>query len=160
MDAPQEPRWLTAEEMQAWLALGTLLIKLPYALDTQMQRDGGLTHFEYGAMAGLSEAPERTMRMKELAVITDGSLSRLSQVVSRLEKRGWVRRAPDPDDGRATLAILTEDGWDKVVQTAPAHVEEVRRLILDPLTKTQVRQLTEIGRRIAHAIDPDDNCLS
>ncbi len=91
--------------------------------------------------------------------LAEGSLPRLSQVISRLEKRGWVRRCPDPADGRFTLATLTGAGWAKVVQTAPGHVEEVRRLVFDPLTKAQPRQLREIGRRIMRAIDPDDPCL-
>jgi DNA-binding MarR family transcriptional regulator len=77
--------------------------------------------------------------------------------VSRLEKRGWVRRSTDPADGRYTLAHLTGDGWDKVVATAPGHVETVRRLVLDPLSRTQVRQLGEIGRRILSTVDPGNS---
>ncbi|MET9251188.1 MarR family winged helix-turn-helix transcriptional regulator [Nonomuraea sp. NPDC003709] len=159
MEHPQEPRWLTAEEMESWLALVTVLIKLPAALDGQLLRDAGISHFEYQVLAGLSMTPERTMRMSDLAVISEGSLSRLSHVVNRLEKRGWVRRTPDPDDGRYTLAILTGEGWEKVVETAPGHVEAVRGFVFDPLTKAQIRQLREIGRRITHAIDPGDGCL-
>ncbi|MCC5574831.1 MarR family transcriptional regulator [Microtetraspora sp. AC03309] len=159
MDTPREPRWLTEEEMQTWLALVSVLIRLPAALDGQLQRDAGISHFEYQVLAGLSMSPERTMRMSELASFSDGSLSRLSHVVGRLEKRGWVRRTPDPADGRYTLAVLTEDGWDKVVATAPGHVEAVRGFVLDPLTKGQTRQLRDIGRRIMRAIDPDDTCL-
>jgi DNA-binding MarR family transcriptional regulator len=159
MDASQEPRWLSDEERQAWLALGSVLIRLPSALDAQLQRDAGISHFEYAVMAGLSEAPGRTLRMSTLAMLAEGSLPRLSQVVGRLEKRGWVRRTPDPADGRYTLAILTDEGWAKVAATAPGHVEEVRRLVFDPLTKAQPRQLREIVRRIMRAIDPDDPCL-
>ncbi|MDX3104185.1 MarR family winged helix-turn-helix transcriptional regulator [Nonomuraea angiospora] len=159
MEHPQEPRWLTAEEMESWLALVSVLIKLPAALDAQLLRDAGISHFEYQVLAGLSMTPERTMRMSDLAVISEGSLSRLSHVVNRLEKRGWVRRAPDPEDGRYTLAILTGEGWDKVVETAPGHVEAVRGFVFDALTKAQIRQLREIGRRITHAIDPGDGCL-
>jgi DNA-binding MarR family transcriptional regulator len=157
METP-EPRWLNSEERAAWLALMSLLMRLPAALDTQLQRDAGISHFEYGILAALSEAPGRTMRMSTLAVFAEGSLARLSQAVSRLEKRGWVRRFPDPSDGRYTLAELTGTGVEKVVATAPGHVEEVRSLVFDPLTKAQVRQLREIGRRIMHAVDPGDSC--
>lgn len=73
-----------------------------------------------------------------------------------MEKRNWVRRAPDPADGRYTLATLTEEGLDKVVATAPGHVREVRRLIFDPLGKTQVQQLATIGHRVIRAIDAAD----
>jgi DNA-binding MarR family transcriptional regulator len=160
MCGPQEPRWLDAGERQAWLILASLLIRLSSALDAQLQRDAGINHFEYMVMAALSDAPGSTLRMSVLAMMAEGSLPRLSQVIGRLEKRGWVRRTPDPSDGRYTLAILTDQGLAKVVATAPGHVEEVRRLVFDPLTKAQSRQLCDIGRRIVRAIDPDDFCLS
>jgi DNA-binding MarR family transcriptional regulator len=156
MTNTEEPQWLTAEEQGAWLALSSLVMKLDVALDTQLRRDSGIGHFEYTVLASLSEASGRTLRMSELAVLAHGSLPRLSQAVARLEKRNWVRRAPDPADGRYTLATLTEEGLEKVVATAPGHVREVRRLIFDPLSKTQVQQLATIGHRVIRAIDPED----
>ena len=156
MDTPQEPRWLDAEESQAWRALASTLVRLPAALDAQLRRDAGISHFEYQVLALLSEAPGRTLRMSELAMWAGSSLPRLSQVVARLEQRGWMRRTPDPADGRYTLATLTGQGEAKVIQAAPGHVQEVRRLVFDPLTKTQSRQLREISRRIIRAIDPGD----
>ena len=158
MTEAAEPRWLSSDEREAWLALASVMIRLPAALDRQLQADQGISHFEYQVLAGLSEAPDRTMRMSLLATFTEGSLPRLSQVVRRLESRGWVRRTPDPNDGRSTLAVLTDGGWDKVVEAAPGHVETVRRLVLDPLTRGQVAQLAPIGRRIMSAVDPDDQC--
>ena len=155
----REPRWLNDEERQAWLTLGSLLVQLGPALDSQLRRDAGLSHFEYTVMSVLSEAPDRTRRMSELAALADGSLSRLSMVAARLEKKGWVRRSPDPADGRYTLATLTDAGWEKVVEAAPGHVEEVRRVIFDPLTKSQVHQLTNIGQRILRVVVPDDKRL-
>ena len=159
MGTPREPRWLDEDERQMWLALSSVLFRLPAALDSQLQRDAGISHFEYGVLAGLSEAPDRTMRLSELAVWAEGSLPRLSQVITRMEKRGWVRRTPDPADGRYTLAILTDEGWSKIAATAPEHVETVRRLVFDQLTKAQVGQLRGICRRIMRGIDPDDRCL-
>ncbi len=154
MDDTPEPRWLDQDERQAWITLVSMLIRLPGALDAQLQREAGISHFDYQVMVCLSESPDRTLRMSVLAMLVEGSLPRLSQVVSRLEKHGWMRRVPDPDDGRYTLAILTDEGQAKVMQTAPGHVAEVRRLVFDPLTKPQVRQLQQIGRRIMRAIDP------
>ena len=159
MDAPQEPRGLDAEESQAWRALASTLARLPAALDAQLRRDAGITHFEYQVLSLLSEAPGCTLRMSVLATLAEGSLPRLSQVVARLEQRAWVRRTADPADGRYTLAILTAEGRGKVTEAAPGHVEEVRRLVFDPLTKAQSRQLREIGRRIIRTIDPDDRNL-
>ncbi|QYN36548.1 MarR family transcriptional regulator [Pseudonocardia sp. DSM 110487] len=149
-----ERTWLTEEELPIWLVLVGLMIKLPAALNDQLQRDAGMNHFEYWALMALALHEGHSMRMSELAVLTNGSLSRLSQVISRMEKRGWVRRAPDPTDGRCTLAILTGDGWEKFVGSFEAHSEEIRRLVFDPLTKAQTRQLSEIGHRILRTIDP------
>jgi DNA-binding MarR family transcriptional regulator len=159
MENAQEPRWLDEDQQQAWMSLVGMMLRLPAALDTQLQRDAGISSFEYQALSGLSMAPERTMRMSRLASFTEGSLSRLSQVVARLEKRGWIRRSPDPADGRFTLAILTDTGWDTVVAAAPGHVAEVHRLVFDPLTKAQQRQLRDIGQRILRAIATDDRHL-
>jgi DNA-binding MarR family transcriptional regulator len=148
-----EPRWLTDEERDAWMPLAGLMMRLPAALDAQLQRDSGLTHFEYLVLMGLSEAPDRTRRMSELAAFVSGSLSRLSHVVSRLERRGWVRREPCPGDGRSTNAILTDAGWDTLVAAAPGHVAEVRRLVIDDLTETQLRHLRDVGRQIVSRIE-------
>ena len=152
------PHWLSSEEREAWLALASVVIRLPAALDRQLQVDAELSHFEYQVLAGLSEAPDRTLRMSRLATFAEGSLPRLSQVVRRLESRGWIRRTPDPRDGRSTLAVLTEAGWQKVVEAAPGHVETVRRLVFDRLSETQVRELATIGRRIMSSVDPDEAC--
>ena len=122
------------------------MTRLPATLDAQLQRDAGISHFEYQVLSMLSMPPQRTLRMSILAVLAEGSLPRLSQVVGRLEKRGWVRRTPDPEDGRYTLAVLTDQGWAKVARAAPGHVETVRRLVFDPLTKAQIRQLRDISR--------------
>ena len=151
-----EPRWLDTDEQRAWRMLGGVVVLLDSALDAQLRRDAGISHFEYAVLAALSDAPNKSLRMSLLAYLARGSLPRLSQVVARMEAAGWVRRSPDPTDGRYTLAILTDAGLDKVVATAPGHVEEVRRLVLDPLTKAQVKQLTTIGARIVRAINPDD----
>ncbi|WP_229068924.1 MarR family winged helix-turn-helix transcriptional regulator [Actinoplanes sp. DH11] len=160
MGEVSEPRWLDDDQQQTWLAVAALMTRLPAALDAQLQRDSQLSHFEYQVLAGLSMAPERTLRMSALAAFAEGSLPRLSQVVAKMEKRGWVRRTPDPADGRFTLAILTDAGWDKLVPAAPGHVAEARRLVFDPLTKAQQRQLRDIARRIMRVIDPADPCLS
>src|SRR5262245_13994450 len=104
-----------------------------------MQRDAGMSQFEYMVVSALSMAPERTLRMSALADYTASALSRLSNVVAKLEDRGWVRRTVDQTDRRASLATLTGAGWAKVVASAPGHVNEVRRLIFDPLTRAQQR---------------------
>src|SRR3954469_21357461 len=118
--------WLDDEQQAAWVRLIAMVELLPGVLDTQLRREADLTHFEYFLLAMLSEAPERTLRMTPLAVRTNATLPRLSHVVRRLEERGLVRRFPCPDDGRATNAQLTDQGWTAVVAAAPGHVANVR----------------------------------
>lgn len=147
---------LSDDDLETWSALATVLEWLPAALDAQLQRDADLTHFEYGVMFALADADDRTLRMSTLASYSNSSLSRLSRAVMRLEGKQWVRRAPDPSDGRYTLATLTDPGKAKVDQAAPGHVDTVNRLIFHSLTRVQARQLRDISRRIMTAIRDDD----
>src|SRR5580692_7067757 len=103
-------QWLTAEEERAWRALGLMMHKLRWALECQLEQDSDLSFIEYHALARLSEEPDRTLRMSELAMVTNASLSRLSHLVTRLERWGFVVRESDKIDGRFTNAILTEAG--------------------------------------------------
>jgi DNA-binding MarR family transcriptional regulator len=152
-DAPV--RWLDAREQHAWLALAHLMMRLPAALETQLQRDSGLSHFEYLVLATLSMTPLRRRRLSDLAELTGSGRSRLSNVVTKLERQGLVERDPDPDDGRSTLARLTESGWEVVVAAAPGHAREVRRLVLDPLSASQLEDLAAAARLILRTIDPE-----
>jgi len=151
-----DTRWLTPEQLRAWKKFVAVVEILPGVLDTQLQRDAEVTHFEYFTMAMLSEAPERTLRMTSLASATNSTLPRLSHVVSRLEKRGFVDRAPCPEDRRATNATLTEAGWQKVVATAPGHVDTVREHVIAPLTASDVADLDRIMGELLRRLDPDN----
>ncbi|MFB2598395.1 MarR family winged helix-turn-helix transcriptional regulator [Herbiconiux sp. P17] len=146
---------LSGDDLQTWASLATVLEWLPTALDAQLLRDADVTHFEYGILFALADAPDLTLRMSVLAGFANSSLSRLSRAVARLERRNWVHRRPDPADGRYTLATLTEEGQEKCSQATPGHVETVHRLVLDTLTHTQKKQLREISRRILRSIRED-----
>ncbi|GAB3436932.1 MarR family winged helix-turn-helix transcriptional regulator [Phycicoccus ginsengisoli] len=148
-------RWLDPQERAAWLRLAAVLELLPAALDAQLRRDAGVSHFDYFVLAMLSEAPDHTLRMTSLAQRTSASLPRLSHVVSKLEARNLLERFPCPEDGRATNARLTQAGWDLVLETAPGHVDTVRALVFDPLTSTQVRQLGQVSQALLSRLDPD-----
>src|SRR6476469_10261698 len=125
-DAERPPvTWLTAAELDSWLSGVRWMSWLPWSIDQQLQRDSKLRMVEYQVLAMLSESPERTMRMSSLAEVTNASLSRLSHLVKRLERRGLTRREPDPTDGRFTNAILTEEGFQTLVRAAPGHVRHV-----------------------------------
>lgn len=153
--AEGEPRWLTPDEREAWVGVAGLLVKLPTLLDGQLERDSGLRFFEYMVMAMLSEQDPPQVRMSHLAVLTGGSLSRLSHVAKRLEKQGFLTRSTDPDDRRSTLAHLTPLGLEKVQEAAPGHVAWVRELIMDTLDDAQVRALGETTSAILGKIDPE-----
>jgi DNA-binding MarR family transcriptional regulator len=154
----EEVNWLDEQQLKSWMRFAALLVVLPGELDGEMQRTAGITQFEYTVLAGLSEAPDRTLRISSLARFSQGSLSRMSHLIKRLEKRGWIRRELDPADGRYTNAILTDEGWAKVVATAPGHVETVRRLVVDALTPAQLRQLGDISTRIMLGIEAGGGC--
>jgi DNA-binding MarR family transcriptional regulator len=149
-----EPRWLDADELEAWLGLLGVTLLLPSLLDSQLQRDAGLTTFDYLVLAMLSEAPDQTLQLKTLARVSNASLSRLSHTVTRLERRGWIERKTSPRDGRATVAVLTDAGYAKVAESAPGHVELVRRVVFDPLDADDVPQLARSMHAILGAIDP------
>jgi len=120
-----EPRWLTDEQQQAWRRFVQVLIKVPAALEAQLQRDAGLTHMGYHVLLMLSERDDRRLAMSKLAKLASASLSRLSHVVARLESQGWVLRERDPEDGRVQIAVLTDAGWDKVGASAPGDRKSV-----------------------------------
>ncbi|MCU1660500.1 MAG: regulatory protein MarR [Pseudonocardia sp.] len=143
------PRWLDDEQQQLWQDLLTVVIALPTLLDRQLQRDEGISNFEYSVMARLSMTETRTKRLSDLASECNSTQPRLSKVMVRFEQHGWVTRCPDPDNGRYTLATLTGAGLRKVADSAPAHVERVRQMVFDPLTTAQQRHLGAALARIA-----------
>jgi len=149
-------RWLTAAELDSWLSLVRLMTWLPWSIDQQLQRDSNLGMVEYQVLAMLSNRPERRMRMSVLAEVTNASLSRLSHLVKRLEKRGLVRREPDPADGRFTNAILTDEGFQTLAEAAPGHVAHVRALVIDVLSPEQLRRLGQAAGRIMSRIDTSE----
>jgi DNA-binding MarR family transcriptional regulator len=146
-------RRLTAAEVDSWLSVVRLMTWLPWSIDQQLRRDSNLGMVEYQVLAMLSESPQRTMRMSSLAEVTNASLSRLSHLVKRLERRGLVRREPDPADGRFTNAILTDKGFHTLAGAAPAHVAHVRSLVIDVLSPEQLRRLGLAADRIMSRID-------
>ncbi|HEX7351348.1 MarR family winged helix-turn-helix transcriptional regulator [Brachybacterium sp.] len=135
-------------DLGVWGPLATLLERLPAALDQQLQRDSGLTHFEFGVLYALERAPQRELRLSVLAGYSNATLSRLSRGVTRLEDRGWLRREVDPDDGRYTLAALTDSGSATVREALPGHLALVEHLVFGALTKSQVRTLGQACERI------------
>ncbi len=147
--------WLDEDEQRSWRALVAVLIMLPAALDSQLQRDSALSMFDFGVLSMLSEAPDRTLRMSQLAALNDSSLSRLSHVVKRLENRGAIVRTTSDTDRRAHNASLTDLGFEMVKAAAPGHVRRVRELVFDQLSPAQVSELEQIGEALRSNLDPE-----
>ncbi|MDT4939788.1 MAG: hypothetical protein QOG80_3459 [Pseudonocardiales bacterium] len=146
-------RWLSADEQRAWRAYLEATNLLFDLLDRQLQQDAGIPHGYYEILVRLSEAPERSMRMSQLADLTRSSRSRLSHAVARLEERGWVERVDCPTDRRGQVAHLTDDGFTALVDAAPGHVETVHTHFVDPLTPEQITQLAQIGAALIAGLE-------
>jgi DNA-binding MarR family transcriptional regulator len=148
-----EPRWLDDEEQKAWRAWLFSTMLLQDRLDRELTSETGISHAYYEILVALSEAPERMMRMSELADRCLSSRSRLSHAVSRLEERGWVRRQVCAEDGRGLLAVLTDEGFAALEGAAPVHVESVRAHLFDQLSPAQVAALRDIGETLLRHLD-------
>jgi DNA-binding MarR family transcriptional regulator len=148
-----EIKWLTADQLESWMSVVRLMTWLPWSIDQQLRRDSNLQMIEYQVLAALSGSPGHTARMGSLAGITNTSMSRLSHLFDRLERKGLVRRENDLADGRFTNGILTDLGLATLTQAAPGHVAHVRSLVVDVLTAEQLRRLGRDAARIMARID-------
>ncbi|MFZ0666989.1 MAG: MarR family transcriptional regulator [Acidimicrobiales bacterium] len=157
---PVETEWLDNEQLQAWKALIVLTQLLPGSLDRQLMSDAGLAHSDYAVLATLSAAPNRRLRMSDLAAMMDYSLSRLSHAMTRIEKAAWVKRESCNEDKRVYYAVLTERGASVLAEAAPGHVAHVKNLVFDHLSDTQVRQLGEIAEAILANLARRNGCAT
>ncbi|GAA1824930.1 MarR family transcriptional regulator [Planosporangium flavigriseum] len=155
-----EPRWLEADEQRTWRAFLGATQLLFDRLDRELQRDAGIPHAYYEILVWLSESPERSLRMSDLARRTRSSRSRLSHAVARLEERGWVTRRDCPTDKRGQIATLTDDGYAALTAAAPGHVDGVRAHLFDALSPEQVRQLRQISEAIMRPLAADDTAVT
>ncbi len=160
MAVSEDVRWLTHDEQVAWRGWLSGHILLSDALERDLKRDHGLTLADYEILVRLSEAPEKQLRMSELARVSLSSRSRLSHQVSRMEQAGWVIRAECPSDRRGTLAVLTDSGWELLVAAAPSHVNSVRRHLVDVLTAQELRAAGAAGQKVADRLTPVDGAAS
>lgn len=149
---PHKTRWLNAKELRAWRATVRATTQLCWAMAAQLQREAGVSFVEYHVLAMLSDQPTHSIRMSRLADLTNSSPSRLSHLVARLERRRFIRREPDPDNGRFINAFLTDEGFQKLVDIAPGHVRQVRELILDEFTAAEIQQIGAFAERLLNRI--------
>jgi DNA-binding MarR family transcriptional regulator len=152
-----EPRWLDEQEQRAWRAYLNGSRLLAAQLDRELQQNSGIPHAYYEILVRLSEAPDRTLRMSDLAVASVSSRSRLSHAVARLEEAGWVRRESCPTDRRGAFAVLTDEGFAQLASAAPPHVEGVRSHLFDQLAPEQVEQLRAIFESVSTGLVRSDS---
>ena len=145
--------WLSDEQQQVWRAYLRLTSQLNERIERDMQQAAKMPHAYYLILAMLSEAPERSLRMNQLADVMDASQSRVSHAVARLEEAGWVRRIPAPGDRRGQIAILTDAGFDRLVEVAPSHAETVRSIMFDPLSTEQLAHFADLCDTILKGMD-------
>ncbi|WP_035737572.1 MarR family winged helix-turn-helix transcriptional regulator [Glycomyces arizonensis] len=154
-EATEDVPWLSPSQLENWAALMALISILPPAIDAQLKRDAGMNSYEYHVLVRLAASDQGMRPMSDLAVLAQGSPSRLSHAVARLERDGYVRRVACSEAGRRTAAVLTEEGRKKLEASAPGHVREARRLVVDALTPEQLSALGEAARAVVEAIDPE-----
>jgi DNA-binding MarR family transcriptional regulator len=153
-ESKSEPRWLNAAEMKAWRRYIIASRRLLEALDDDLAAHD-ISMSDYEVLAQLSEAPDRRMRMSELADVAMISRSRLSHRIKVMEKAGWVKREACPIDKRGYFAVMTPKGWKAIVAAAPDHVASVRERFLDALDKGDQKMLADIFERVAQRIKHD-----
>src|SRR5215467_11018605 len=156
--ADSRARWLSAEEQHAWRTFLTAMQTMLSTVEAQLLRDSGIPHGYYEIRVNLSEAPDRSLRMSQLAEASTSSKSRLSHAVTRLEERGWVERLDCPTDRRGQVARLTDAGFAALDAAAPGHVEQVRRSLFDRITAAQATQLAAISDAIGAGQPGDAEC--
>lgn len=146
-----DARWLTDTEQHVWRQYLAATRLVETEIDRQLQRDAGLPATYFEILVALSESPDRTLRMSELADLVKFSRSRLSHAVAKMEQSGWIQRRDCPSDKRGAFAVLTQAGFDILSSVAPSHVNQVRALVFDVLSEDQIEQLGEICATIRKA---------
>ena len=144
----REDPWLSDEQQSVWRAFLRMSGGLTECIERDLQQGAGMPHAYYLILAMLSEAPDRSLRMNQLAAVVRASQSRVSHAIARLEDAGWVRRIPAPGDRRGQIATLTDAGFERLLEVAPGHAETVRSIMFDPRSPEQLAQFGTICQTI------------
>jgi DNA-binding MarR family transcriptional regulator len=143
-----ESPWLPAEAQQLWRRWLRLNALLPGVLHRELQADAGLSLPDFDVLVQLTDSPEGRVRVSDLARGLRWERSRVSHHITRMERRGLVRREECRDDGRGAWVVLTEQGRAVIEQAAPAHVATVRRLVFDALTPQEAQVMAEVIEKV------------
>ncbi len=151
-----EVRWLSPEEQRLWRRWLRLNAQLNATLHREMHDDSGLSHPDFEVLVNLTDSPEGRVRVSDLAGQMLWERSRLSHHVTRMERRGLVRRAGCVEDGRGAFIEITEQGRATIERAAPGHVEAVRRLVFDVLSDQDAAQLESLVDKLLARLDAID----
>lgn len=149
---PDDP-WLSPEQQRVWRAFIRMSGQLWECVERDLQTAAGMPHGYYLILAMLSEAPDRSLRMNQLAQVVWSSQSRVSHAVARLEETGWVARTPSPGDRRGQIATLTDAGMARLVEVAPSHADTVRSIMFDPLTGEQLAAFGDVCETVLDQLE-------
>lgn len=140
--------WLDEEEQRTWRTVHRMHTQLIAALAQDLKADTDLSIADYEVLVALTDAPDGTLRARDLRCALLWEKSRLAHQVRRMEQRGHVRRDVCPDDLRAPMVSVTEAGRQAIRGAAPAHVALVRELFFDALEPAQLRALREAAEAV------------
>jgi DNA-binding MarR family transcriptional regulator len=153
-------QWLTDDEQRAWRGLVQMTSRLNARLNRELQQSSGLSLADYDVLVLLTEVPDGRLRMFELVDNLQWEQSRLSHHVARMQRRGLVAREECTSDKRGAFVVLTDAGRDAIEKAAPGHVDTVRRLVFDELSKTQVATLESVVSRVLSRLDVGEGTTS
>jgi len=146
-------RWLTADEQRAWRAYLRAGSRLTARLNRLLQADCGLSLPEYEVLVQLSEAPRGQLRPFQLGLALDWEQSRLSHMLSRMSRRGFVVRQDCAGDRRGANVVLTAAGRAAIESAAPGHVAAVRRLVFDQMDSEQAVAFGQVFEAILAGLE-------
>jgi DNA-binding MarR family transcriptional regulator len=153
-----ETHWLSRDEQRTWRTFMLATNLLFERFDRELRRLTGIPTTHYEVLVRLSEAPERRLRMAELAERSLSTRSHLSHIIARLQALGWVERVECPTDGRGMFAVLTDEGLAALEAAAPIHVQSVRQHLFDQLESSHLEDLLEISQRLLDHLTSLDGC--
>jgi DNA-binding MarR family transcriptional regulator len=142
-------RWLDASEQEAWRSFVQAYGRLVNELDRDLATRSNMTLAEYEVLVHLSEAPDWSMRMNELAELCSLSPSGLTRRFDSMARQGHVRRERCDDDRRGVNAVLTDAGFERLRSAAPVHVRGVKELFIDSIEPSELEQFTAVLKKIA-----------
>jgi DNA-binding MarR family transcriptional regulator len=144
---------LSTTEEAFWRALMRIVLSLPHRLDLDLVRAVGITANEYTTLMCLSEAPDRELRMADLANAAALSPSRMTRLVDDLVGRGLVTKRTSSDDGRGNVAKLTPAGWAKLKVAWPAHLASVRSRVFDHIDPSTMAKAAQALSEVASTLE-------